>query len=99
MPYNDDGFYIENEPSHGKDADRRFHRNLSAMLGRIKRIERIISNTRVRATVLDRLKGERIDLILSLHDARSAGAEYDERHAEAMSDPTGQDLDTFYGDS
>ena len=99
MPYNDDGVYIENEPSHGKDADRRFYQNLAEMRDRIERIERIISKTRVRTTVLDRLQEERIDLILSLHDARSAGAKYDERLAEAMADPTGQDLDTFYGDS
>jgi hypothetical protein len=99
MPYYDDGVYIENEPSHGKDADRRFYRNLAAMRDRIERIERIMSDTRVRATVLARLKEERIDLILSLHDARNAGAKYDERLAEAMADPTGQLLDTFYGDS
>lgn len=96
MPYNDDGFYYE-EACHGKDAERRFHRTERDMQTTITRLDAILRNRRI-GSRYNAIRAYRDALVIDLHDHQTAGRDYDRRHAEAMSDPTGQDLDTFYGD-
>lgn len=40
----------------------------------------------------------RRDLIVGIYDEQRLEARYDMAHAQAMEDPTGQDLDDFYGE-
>ena len=96
MPYNDDGFYYE-EAMHGKDAKRRFYKSAQEMRDRIKKLELLIAS-RGSGPRREGWEWQRKCLIVALHDHERIGAAYDARYAEAMSDPTGQDLDRFYGD-
>lgn len=96
MPYDGDGFYYE-EACHGKDAERRFHRAERSMEEAIAKLDRILRNRRI-GTRREFLTNWRNNLLAELHEHRQAGARYDARHRAAMDDPTGQDLDAFYGD-
>ena len=96
MPYNEDGFRYE-EACHGKDADRCFARAGRDMETTIARLDAILRNRRI-GSRYEVIRAHRDGLVVELHDHRTAGARYDRAYAKAMSDPTGQDLDTFYGD-
>ena len=97
MARNEDGFWVEDEPCHGKDAERRFENESQWMADTIARLDRIMSHRRYRDDRWNLLQ-YRDGLIIQLHDHERIGRAYDARYAAALSDPTGQDLDAFYGD-
>lgn len=95
MPYNRDGFYIENEPSYSKDCTRRLERDCERRREIVARLDRILSSRRCPSWARELLADYRRDLIVELHDDRRAYDKYDRAFAEACDDPTGQDLDVF----